>query len=107
MFSKFKLSFSSSKGAVPIVYGSSKIKELFPDEQTGIEISEFKSPKDLALFISNLNQNDSEYEKYLKFKKKGGVRNKVLLDLMNKRKWGIHNDRIKGMNFCPIPCQTP
>jgi hypothetical protein len=53
----------------------------------------------LALFINNLNQNDSEYAKYLKFKKKGGVRNKILLDLMEKRKWGIHNDRIKGMNF--------
>jgi hypothetical protein len=80
-----------------LIYGSSKVKELLPDEQTGIEISDFKKPQDLAIFINELNKNDSEYEKYLRFKKKGGIRNRILLDLMEERKWGIHNDRIKGI----------
>jgi hypothetical protein len=70
---------------------------LFPAEKTAIEITDFKNPQELAKFINELNNNDTEYEKYLKFKKKGGVKNKILLDLMDKRKWGINNDRKKGI----------
>ena len=70
---------------------------MFPDEKTAIEITDFKNPQELAKFINELNNNDAEYEKYLKFKKKGGVKNKILLDLMDKRKWGINNDRKKGI----------
>ena len=70
---------------------------MFPAEKTAIEITNFKNPQELAKFINELNNNDTEYEKYLKFKKKGGVKNKILLDLMDKRKWGINNDRKKGI----------
>ena len=70
---------------------------MFPAEKTAIEITDFKNPQELAKFINELNNNDTEYEKYLKFKKKGGVKNKILLDLMDKRKWGINNDRKKGI----------
>ena len=84
-------------GAVPLVYGSSKVKDIFPDDHAGIEIADFESPKHLAEYLHHLNRNDSEYEKHLKFKIKGGVKNKVLIDLMANRKWGINNDRKKGI----------
>lgn len=58
----------------------------------------------MADFLSNLNNNDSEYEKYLKYKTKGGVKNKILLDLMSKRKWGIDNDRIRGSYIDHFEC---
>lgn len=41
--------------------------------------------------MKKLNEDDSEYEKYLQWKKTG-VTNKYLLDVMEKREWGINND---------------
>lgn len=85
-------------GSVPIVYGSSRARDLFPTNHSAIEVLDFKSPKDLADYLNFLNQNDTEYNKYLGYKTPGGVRNKYLIELMNKRGWGINNDQVRG-NF--------
>lgn len=77
---------------MPIVYGSPKAKDVFPDNHSAIEVLDFKNPKELAKYLLELNENDEEYDKYLKFKKKDGVTNKILLDLMKNREWGIDND---------------
>jgi alpha-1,3-fucosyltransferase 10 len=93
-------------GSVPIVYGSAKSKEIFPSEKSAIEILDFKSAKELADFIHRLNQNDTEYDEYLTFKKKNGVTNKVLVDLLSKRGWGINNDRIRGSYIDHFECMV-
>ena len=80
---------------MPIVYGSPKSKDIFPDNHSAIEILDFKNPKELAKYLLELNENDEEYDKYLNFKKQGGVINKILLDLMKNREWGIDSDRDK------------
>lgn len=91
-------------GSVPIIYGSSSVKEIFPDTRTAIEILDYKSPEQLATFLNQLNQNDTEYDTYLRFKTKNGVKNKLLLDLMSTRKWGINNDYIKGNYIDHFEC---
>ncbi len=93
-------------GSVPIVYGSSKAREIFPDNQTAIEVLDFDSPKELADFLLHLNRQDSEYDKYLKFKAKNGVKNSHLLDLMQNREWGINNDRLKGNYIDKFECMV-
>ncbi len=49
-------------GSVPITYGSSKLKDILPDEKTSIDIRNFENPIKLAEYINILNQNDTEYE---------------------------------------------
>ena len=82
-------------GSVPIVYGSPSVKEVFPTNKSAIELLDFKDPQHLAQFLTKLNENDQDYDKYLKFKTKSGVQNQILLDLMSKRKWGINNDQTR------------
>ncbi len=89
---------------MPLAYGSSKIGEILPEKQTVIDILDFKNAEALANYLNKLNKNDTEYEKYLKYKKPGGVKNQVLLDLMSKRKWGINNDRQKGSFIDHFEC---
>ena len=91
-------------GSVPIVYGSPKSKDIFPDNHSAIEILDFKNPKELAKYLLELNENDEEYDKYLNFKKQGGVINKILLDLMKNREWGIDNDRNKPSYIDVFEC---
>jgi hypothetical protein len=79
-------------GSVPLVYGSAKSKELFPDPHSAIEILDYKSPSDLAVYLKHLNENDNEYDAYLNFKKPGGVTNPTVIELLGKREWGINND---------------
>jgi alpha-1,3-fucosyltransferase 10 len=84
-------------GSVPIVYGSKRIKDLYPDEKSAIDVRDFENAEELAKFLQELNDNDEEYESYLKYKT-DGVKNKHLIELMENRKWGINNDRVRG-NF--------
>ena len=93
-------------GSVPLVYGSSKSKEIFPDEHSAIEILNYKNAKELSDYLNFLNQNDTEYEKYLQFKKKGGVKNKELIQLVSERKWGINNDRVRGNFIDSFECMV-
>lgn len=60
--SKFNNLIVSYLGSIPITYGSSKLKEILPDEKTSIDIRDFENPEKLAIYLHALNQNDTEYD---------------------------------------------
>ncbi len=99
-----KLWRSFYTGTVPIVYGSSKVSDLFPTNKSAIEIVHFGGPKALAEFIHKVNKNDSQYEEYLTYKKKNGVTNTFLISLMTNRTWEINNDPVKGNYIEKLEC---
>lgn len=78
-------------GSVPIYRGSPSILDWMPNNHSVILVDDFAGPKELAEFLKKLDTNDTEYLKYLEFKKKGGVTNERLLDHMEHRPWGIVN----------------
>jgi hypothetical protein len=52
---------------IPVVMGAVDYKRMFPPK-TFIDVRDFKSPKDLALFLLSLHQNDAEYNEYMRRK---------------------------------------
>ncbi|XP_032241043.1 alpha-(1,3)-fucosyltransferase 11 isoform X2 [Nematostella vectensis] len=85
-------------GSVPIYMGSPKARDWMPNNKTGIFVNDFKSPKELAKFIKDLDANDQEYEKYLEYKQSGKITNKFLLNALETRPWRILGDWDK-VNF--------
>ncbi|XP_012935786.1 alpha-(1,3)-fucosyltransferase 10 [Aplysia californica] len=73
-------------GAVPIIFGSSKVKDFLPSNKSALLLQEFKSPEHLAMVIKNLNENEVEYEKLRKWKT-SGISNTFLFDTMSSRTW--------------------
>lgn len=63
-------------------------QDILPDEHSAILIEDYKSPKELAQYLKFLDQNDAEYNKYLKWKTTG-VTNKYLLTELEQRTWSI------------------
>lgn len=55
-------------GSIPIYFGSPTIKDWLPNKKSAILITDYDSPKDLANFIKELDENDIEYNKYLDHK---------------------------------------
>ncbi|KAG4067795.1 hypothetical protein HA402_010481 [Bradysia odoriphaga] len=51
-------------GSVPVYFGAPNIKTWLPNNKSAILI-DFKTPKELAEFLLNLNENDIEYNTYL------------------------------------------
>jgi len=85
-------------GSVPIVKGSPTIRDWAPNSEHSIVVADdFLSPKALAEFLHFLDENDSEYEKYLEFKK-SGVTNTRLLKHMEEREWVVDYEE-PGINF--------
>ena len=85
-------------GSVPIVKGSPTIRDWAPDVEHSIIIAdEFASPKALAKFLHSLDQNDSEYDKYLEFKRTG-VTNQMLLQHLKEREWVVDYEE-PGTNY--------
>lgn len=93
-------------GSVPVIFGSEKINELLPTNKSSINIRDFEKAEDLAKYLKILNENDTEYEKYVSYKRKNGVENIYLKDLMAKRQWGINNDRVKGNFIDKFECMV-
>ncbi|XP_002740012.1 GDP-fucose protein O-fucosyltransferase 3-like [Saccoglossus kowalevskii] len=91
-----KLWRSFKIGTVPIYRGSPNIKDWLPSKTSALVADDYSSPRELAKYIDYLNENDSEYDKYLEYKKTG-ITNSNLLSVMKKRNWGV-NDYTK-MNF--------
>ena len=84
---------------MPIVYGSSRIRDILPNNHSAILINDFKNgAKHLADFLNTLNENDSEYEKYLEYKTKQKIDNEYLLSLLSERKWSPITQSARG-NF--------
>ena len=84
-------------GSVPIYRGSARAKDWMPDNKSMISIDDFASPKDLADYIKYLDANDEAYEKYLLYKKDGGVTNSFLKEHLRKREWGVNEPPKPGM----------
>ncbi|XP_072280210.1 alpha-(1,3)-fucosyltransferase 11 [Pyxicephalus adspersus] len=78
-------------GAVPIYRGSPSVKDWMPNNHSIILIDDFVSPKDLAEFILSLDRNDEEYLRYLEYKKPGGTNNKILVESLENREWGVND----------------
>lgn len=83
-------------GTVPIVRGSPTVKDWAPTEHSIIVADDFESPRALADYLLQLDDDDSEYNKYLEFKRTG-VTNQHLLDHLNNREWTI--DNVDGNDF--------
>lgn len=84
-------------GSVPIAFGSPTIKDWAPTNQSIIVAEDFESPKDLAKFLHHLDQDETEYERYLEFKRTG-ISNPRLINSMRGREWVV--DYIEeGINF--------
>ena len=62
----FKL-FIDDMHIIPIVRGSADYTNEFP-EKTHVNAGNFKGPKELALFLKALEENEDEYTKYLEVK---------------------------------------
>lgn len=75
-------------GSVPIVFGGSSprasTQDIYPDEATTIEVTRFASARDLAARLHELNANDTAYDEYLRFKRPGGVKSRLLRDMITK-----------------------
>ncbi|XP_022244502.1 alpha-(1,3)-fucosyltransferase 11-like [Limulus polyphemus] len=78
-------------GSVPIYKGSHKVKDWIPSDPSVIVVDDFESPAELAKFIQYLDENDEEYSRYLKFKSSEGVTNKLLLEVLFHRPWGVND----------------
>ncbi|KAL5018900.1 hypothetical protein ScPMuIL_004622 [Solemya velum] len=85
-------------GSIPIYRGSPSVKDWAPNNQSVILVDDFESPYYLAQYISFLDNNDEEYEKYLSYKSPGGVTNTFLLDRLNFRPWGSRNYNTEKYN---------
>ncbi|XP_050390782.2 alpha-(1,3)-fucosyltransferase 11 [Patella vulgata] len=79
-------------GSVPIYRGSPNAKDWMPNDKSIILVDDFESPKELADYIKYLDTHDEAYEKYLEFKKPGGVKNKMLIEHLANRKWHVNID---------------
>lgn len=73
-------------GVVPVYKGSPVVQDWMPNNHSVILVDNFGSPKELADYIKYLDENDTEYETFLEFKKKG-IENKFLFDHLHNREW--------------------
>ncbi|XP_069836701.1 alpha-(1,3)-fucosyltransferase 11 [Dendropsophus ebraccatus] len=78
-------------GAIPIYRGSPSVKDWMPNNHSIILLDDFSTPEELAKFIISLDKDDESYLKYLEYKKPGGITNKLLLDSMENREWGVND----------------
>ena len=83
-------------GTVPVYKGAPNILEWLPDKKSAILVDDFESPKDLANYLRQVAENESEYTKYLDFKKHG-ITNGKLLKRIKSREWGVND--LEKMSF--------
>ncbi|XP_071056747.1 alpha-(1,3)-fucosyltransferase B [Onthophagus taurus] len=55
-------------GSVPIYFGSPTIKDWLPNNKSAIILDDFKTIKELADYINQVNKNDTMYLEYLQHK---------------------------------------
>ena len=70
------------------------LQEFLPNNHSAIIVDQYKNISDIVELIRFLDQNDSEYEKYLKFKTEG-VTNEYLKQILQQRPWSVGNDYTK------------
>lgn len=66
-----------------------QFQKWLPNEKSAVLINDFKSPKELAEFLLNLNENDNEYNTYLSHKSLDihPVNNQILLNELATRSY--------------------
>ena len=83
-------------GSVPVYRGSSRVEDFLPDNKSAILVDKFESPEKLAAYLKQLASDDTEYDKYLEYKRTG-VSNKFLIKTMEEREWGVND--YQRLNF--------
>src|SRR5262249_928937 len=56
-------------GSVPVYLGAPNVEEFAPGDQCMIRTTDFESPRHLAEYLRQLNEDDAAYEKYLEWKR--------------------------------------
>lgn len=79
-------------GSVPVYIGSPSVLDWMPNDGAVILASDFSGPKELAMFLKDVNDDDESYETHLVHKKPGGIYNKVLLSAIERRGWKLLGD---------------
>ncbi|KAI7902032.1 uncharacterized protein BX663DRAFT_511505 [Cokeromyces recurvatus] len=70
-----KLSHAYMAGVIPIVDGPSNYGPFIPNTHSVIRLDDFKSPKELALYLNQVLSQKDLYDSYLDYRKPGGVSN--------------------------------
>lgn len=68
-----KLSNAYLAGVVPIVDGPSDYGPFIPNTHSVIRVDDFNSPKELAKYLETLMANKELYNRYLEYKRPGGL----------------------------------
>lgn len=58
-------------GSIPVVLGSPNVAELAPDMNSFIDVKDFSHPKELAKYLLYLDENETEWYKYMEWKNRG------------------------------------
>lgn len=58
-------------GSVPVYLGAPNIADFAPDGGCFIDVTAFSGPAELAAYLNHLDQNESEYQAYLAWKREG------------------------------------
>lgn len=87
-------------GSIPVYKGAPNAHSWMPSNKSVIYVDDFATPKDLATFIKKLDEDDLEYESYLKYKTEG-ISNQYLINILKNREWSSKNtpgypDRIES-----------
>lgn len=80
-----------SVGSIPIYMGSPSIQDWLPNPNSAILAENFSSPRELAAFILELNEDDDKYSSFLSHKK-GIVNNHFFVSEMQSRPWALPED---------------
>ncbi|CAG5135651.1 unnamed protein product [Candidula unifasciata] len=79
-------------GAVPVVFGSPKVKDFLPSNTSALVITDFNSAEHLAKHLQYLNNKDMEYDKLQRWKDTG-VSNQLLHNILSTRVWSPDDDK--------------
>lgn len=55
-------------GTVPVYYGATTVDKLLPSPGSVVKVSDFKSPRELAVFLNEVGKDKGRYEQYLRWK---------------------------------------
>lgn len=91
-------------GAIPIYLGAPNIHQYLPHSKAAILVKDFDSVAAVAEYVKMLDSDDAKYTDYMRHKQMYNsgdlVTNSLLVDLLEKRKWGVTSQQQFSMgNF--------
>jgi len=67
-----RMLYALNAGSVPIFMGTKDVDSFLPEmEDSIIKVSDFRTPQDLAAYIAKVASNETRYNSYLDWKKRG------------------------------------